>query len=255
MSEEKTITLKKDTLWKFGFVVLAIALVVSIFTGGFGIKMAGSSGTGTQQQNTGATQQQGVTAADLTPFTSNPNLYPSLGSSSAKNTVIEFADFQCPYCAMASGLPNWTSQYATQYGDLIGAAGKVETEAQSGSSVRFIFVPMSFLGNESVYAAEAGYCAAAQGKFWEMHDAIYGASTSPSEDTGKYSKANLEILAQGINGLNQATFKNCLESDQYSSQVQTAGAQASTAAQGTPTFYVNGKEVTASSATIQAALQ
>ncbi len=246
---EKSITISKSTLWKVGFVFLAVVLIASVWTGGFGLRGV-STGSTVQQQNTGATQKQAVT--DLSVFTNNPDLYPSLGPANSKNTVIEFLDFQCPFCAMASGLPSWISQYQTQYGDLMGSAGKVETMAKQGK-LRFIAIPMSFLGQESVYAAEAGYCANEQGKFWEMHDALFMAQTQ-GENNGKYNKDKLEIIAQGISGLDQSKFKSCLESDKYASAVQTAARQASTAASGTPTFFVNGKQVTPSGTAIQAAL-
>ncbi len=256
MSEEDTIHLKKDTVYKSVIGILAVLLVVSIVTGGFGF--GGSTGAvvnnGGATGNTGNTNNSAAGPVNLQPFTSNSELFPSLGPSNAKNTVIEFADFQCPYCALASGLPNWTSQYQSQYGDLINAAGNVEQMAKNGQ-LRFIFVPMSFLGQESVWAAQAGYCAANQGKFWQMHDAIYSASTGPQEDTGKYSIPNLEKIAAGISGIDTAKFNSCLENNDTLSQVQTAAAEASTAASGTPTFYVNGQQVTASGTAIQAAIK
>lgn len=183
-------------------------------------------------------------SADVGAFLNNPSLYPSLGPSDAKNVVIEFSDFQCPFCAIASGLPSWVGTATSQYGDLLGAAGKVEKMAQEGK-LKFVYVSMSFLGQESVYAAEAGLCANEQGKFWEMHDAIFTAQTQ-GENNGKYNKDNLEIIANGVSGLDQSKFKACLEGDKYLSAVQKINGEASKAAQGTPTFYVNGKQVSAS---------
>ncbi len=257
MEEEKTITLKKDSLWKGAVVILAIVLIASIFTAGFGIVKP----SGAVTQNTGAAQQQGNTSADLSVFTSNPDVYPSLGPDNAKNTVVEFADFQCPYCALASGLPSWASQYASQYGGLVGAAGSAEQAAQQGQ-IKFVFVTMNFLdnpsstnGTESTYAAEAGFCANDQGKFWQMHDAIYKASTGPTEDDGKYTKANLIKIAQGISGLDMTKFTNCLNSDADLSKVKEAASAASAIVQGTPTFYVNGQQVSPSWAAMQAAFK
>jgi protein-disulfide isomerase len=245
MSEEKTITLKKDTLWKSSVVILVILLAASLWTGGFGLRSTGSAVI-----DTGANQQQGV--VDLSVFTDNPDLFPSLGPGNAKDVVIEFSDFQCPYCAMVSGLPSWIQSYQSQYGDLIGSAGKIEAMAQQGK-LKFIYVPMSFLGQESVNAAEAGYCANEQGKFWEMHDAIFIAHTSKEND-GKYSIPNLEKIAQSVSTLDQAKFKSCLESGKYATSVEAAGSQASTAATGTPTFYVNGQKMSGSWKEISAAL-
>jgi len=247
--QEKTITLKKSDLWKYStFLLIAVLVVGGIFM--FTGKGNSTAGTGNAVANTGT----GNTApADVSAFLNNPSLYPSLGPSDAKTTVIEFSDFQCPFCGMASGLPSWTSQYATsQYADLMGAAGKVEQMAQQGK-LKFVYVSMSFLGQESVYAAEAGLCANEQKKFWEMHDAIFTAQTQ-GENTGKYSKDKLEIIAKDISGLDASKFNDCLEKDKYLSTVQQVGAQASTAAQGTPMFYVNGKQVSSSWNAIQAAI-
>ncbi len=255
MSE--TIQIKKDTFYKGSIVVLAVLLIISIFTGGFGF-----GGTGAAVQNNNAAAGAGTTAAagntatgDVTAITGNSNLFPSLGPSNAKATVIELADFQCPYCALASGLPSWVSQYQSQYGSLIGSAGNAEQAAQNGQ-IRFIFVPLSFLGQESVNAAQAAFCAENQGKFWQMHDAIYQASTGPTEDDGKYSIPNLEKIAAGVSGLDTAKFNSCLESNatlsevqQVMTTVQNAGFQIST-----PQFWVNGQQVQPSWSSIQAAI-
>lgn len=253
-SEAKTVTMKKSTLWGVGAFVLLVLLVVSVFTSGFGIMKPTGNAAANNNANAGATGATGNTNLDPSIFLSNSNLYPSLGPSNAKATVIEVGDFQCPYCAMASGLPSWTSTYASQYGDLVGSAGKAEQLAQQGK-IRFIFVPWSFLGQESIYAGEAAYCAGDQNKYFEMHDAIYTASNGPSEDTGKYTKANLTVIAQSVSGLDMTKFNNCLSSDtdlakiqQVTSDVKKSGVT------GTPMFFVNGKQVQASWAAIQAAI-
>jgi len=246
MSEENTITIKKDSLWKYAtFLLLAVVIVGVVL-----LVKGNTSGNG-NAVNTGGDTTGPV---DLSIFLNNPDLYPSLGPENADNVVIEFADFQCPYCALASGLPDWASGYQSQYGDLIGSAGYAEDQARKGN-LRFVYVTMSFLGQESVYAAEAAYCANEQGKFWEMHDGIFAASDGPSENDGKYSKENLKKIAQGIDGLDQSQFADCLDNDKYGTAVQTAGAQASTAASGTPTVYVNGVKTSPTTAAIQAALQ
>ena len=184
------------------------------------------------------------TEADVNVFLNDNSLYPSLGPKDATITVIEFSDFQCPFCAIASGLPSWISTAAAQYGDLLGAAQKIQNLAEQGK-LKFVYVSMSFLGKESVYAAEAGLCANEQGKFFEMHDAIFAAHDS-KENNGKYNKDKLEILAKGISGIDSVKFKTCLEEDKYLSAVQQIAQESSKFAQGTPTFYGNGKQVSAS---------
>jgi protein-disulfide isomerase len=255
--ESKTITIKRDSLWKGAVFVLLVLLVISMFTGGFGIGGNGSVTTNNNNANTntGTNSNSNTATGDTSVITANSNLYPELGPANAAHTVIEMADFQCPYCALASGLPNWTTQYASQYGDLIGSAKQMETLAQQGK-IRFIFVPLAFLGQESTYAAQAAFCAENQNKFWDMHDAIYAASDGPSEDTGKYSIANLEKIASGVSGLNQAKFKSCLENNetlaqvnQAMSDVQKAGFQIAT-----PQFFVDGKSVSASTSALTAAI-
>lgn len=243
--KEETLTIKKADLWKYStFVLIAVVVIGAI------LMFSGKSGGNTTDTgtNTGSPINMKV-------FTEDPSLYPSLGPDDATNVVIEFADFQCPYCAIASGLPTWAAQYKTQYGDLYDAAGQVEDLAKAGD-LRFIYVPWSFLGQESIFAAEAALCANEQGKFWEMHDAIFAASDGPSESTGKYSKANLEIIAKKVTGLDQAKLKSCLESDKYASSMSSiAQAAAASGVTGTPAFFVNGQKVASSWTAIQAALQ
>ncbi|MDP3966428.1 MAG: thioredoxin domain-containing protein [archaeon] len=249
MSE--TIQIQKDTFYKVTVAVLGVLLIISIFTGGFGV--GGNGGTNTNDG--GNNNNGGTTTTDVGAIINNPDLFPSIGPSDADVTVIELADYQCPYCALASGLPSWSSQYQSQYGDLIGSGGNASQMAEQGQ-IRFIYVPLSFLGEESTDASQAAYCAGDQEKYFEMHDAIFTASTGPTENDGKYSKANLKILAQSISGLDQTAFNSCLDSDKNKAKVQ----QATTAVQNagfqisTPQFWVNEQKVGASWTAIQAAI-
>ncbi|VVB70302.1 Thioredoxin [uncultured archaeon] len=215
---------------------------------------AANTGTTGQAQ---ATAQAAAKTADLS-FTSDAKLYPSEGSSNAKVTVTEFYDFQCPYCGMAYG-----KNYAAQYADLIGSEQKVRALEKSGD-VKFVFATLAFLGNESVTAAQAAFCAGEQGKFIEMHDAIFNAQT-PQEDSGKYSAANLSIIAKNVAGLDQAAFTKCFGSctvehasdcsyGQTLSQMNQNGFT-SAGVQGTPTFYVNNVQSSGSWTELKAKLQ
>ncbi len=237
MSDE--IKVKKSDLWKVATVILVVALVVVLITSG------GDKGT----PNANVTNDGKV---NLNGFIADSSVFPSLGPEDADTVVIEFSDFQCPYCALASGLPEFAQQYASQYPELIGSAKNIQDLAASGE-IRFIYVPMSFLGQESVYAAQAGLCANKQGLFWEMHDAIFEAHDG-KENNGKYSKDGLKTIASGISGLDTTAFNSCLDNDDTLSDVKKSASAASGVVSGTPSFFVNGKQVSASWSALSAAI-
>jgi len=255
MSDE--IKIKKSDVWKYAtFLLIAIVIVGGILV--FAHKSSSSKGAA----NSGTQPQQ---KADLGVFLNDAKLFPSLGPSNAKNVVVEFSDFQCIWCGLASGLPSWANtnttsktaqQMISQSGDMVGSIGKVENLAKQGS-LRFVYVPVSFFGAESTYAAEAGFCAANQDKFWQMHDLIFkNAGSDPQENTGKYSKKNLINLARSIQGLNIDTFSSCLNNDDTLNQVQTVLSDAQKfGIKGTPSVYVNGKSVSPTWSAIQSALK
>jgi protein-disulfide isomerase len=144
---------------------------------------------------------------------------PSLGSPKAKVTVVEFADFGCPFSAEENYV---VRALAKEFPD----------------TVRFIFrdFPLDELHPGATLAAQAGGCAADQGKFWEFHDAIFA---RPSELT----EEKLLGIAEGMD-LNADIFKTCLQSGKYTKEVQsdlTDGVNAGVV--GTPTFFVNGVKV------------
>ncbi|MBS3084317.1 thioredoxin domain-containing protein [Candidatus Pacearchaeota archaeon] len=177
----------------------------------------------------------------------NTSLFPSIGPENVK-TVIEFSDFQCPWCAIASGLPEWAKSAAEtnpNVAAVLGASENAKKLAKEGK-IKFIYVSMSFVGKESVNAAEAGLCANEQGKFWKMHDAIFSADSGPEENDGTFTKENLEIIAQNISGLDQTKLSNCLKSSKMLSNVQEISRIASKFVSSTPTFFVDGKQVSSS---------
>ena len=141
---------------------------------------------------------------------------PSLGNPEAKITVVEFADFGCPFSAEAHYV---VRALAREFPD----------------TVRFIYrdFPLDELHPGATLASEAGECAAEQGKFWEFHDQIYGHS-------GEFTQASLLGAAENA-GVNADTFKTCLQGGKYTAEVKTDltdGIKAG--AVGTPTFFVNG---------------
>jgi len=150
---------------------------------------------------------------------------PIKGKENAKVTIVEFADFQCPFCERF--FKDTESQLIKDYVD----SGKA----------KFAFRHYAFLGQESTWAAQASECANEQGKFWEMHDYLY--SHQGQENSGAFTKDKLAGFAQAL-GLKTDQFKTCLESDKYADKVKadfTEGQKAGV--NGTPATFVNGQLV------------
>lgn len=150
---------------------------------------------------------------------------PVLGAAGAQVTIVEFADFQCPFCGrfFRETLPKIKDNYI--------ATGKV----------KFFLNDFAFLGPESGRAAEAAKCAADQGKFWEYHDYLY--SHQSGENEGAFGDDHLKQFAQVV-GLKQQDFGTCLDSQKYQQAVrdETRRGQAS-GVSGTPTFFINGQKL------------
>lgn len=147
---------------------------------------------------------------------------PVLGRSDAPVTIIEFADFQCPFCK--------------QFQDAV--FPKIKSSYIDSGKVKFVFKNLAFLGQESLDAAESSKCAQDQGKFWEYHDLLY--ASQKAENSGDFSTAALKKFAGSV-GLDQAKFDQCLDTHAHQADV----AADADAAQGyginsTPTILVNG---------------
>lgn len=148
---------------------------------------------------------------------------PVLGDKNAKVTVVEFADFQCPFCERF-------------FKDV--EVNIIKDYVNTGK-VKFAFRHYAFLGQESTWAAEASECANEQGKFWEYHDYLY--SHQGPENSGAFAKDKLEDFAKQL-GLNSEQFNSCLETDKYAKAVAddlSAGQKAGV--QGTPATFINGQ--------------
>jgi protein-disulfide isomerase len=141
---------------------------------------------------------------------------PAQGPENAPITIVEFSDFQCPYC---SRLIPTLDQVKQQYGD----------------KVRIVFrqFPLNFHENAQK-AAEASLCANDQGKFWQMHDAMFQNQQALAVDALKAKAVELGMTAE--------TFNSCLDSGKYANQVQADMQEGSAAGvTGTPAMFVNGR--------------
>lgn len=105
--------------------------------------------------------------------------------------------------------------------------------------MRFGYVNYPFLGQESIWAAEAAECADEQGKFWEYHDFLF--ENWNGENQGTFSKENLKNLAADM-GLDTAKFNECMDTGRMEAIVQQDLAfSQGVGVSSTPTFAINGK--------------
>jgi protein-disulfide isomerase len=141
---------------------------------------------------------------------------PSRGPATAKVEVIEFSDFQCPYCERAYPV---VGQVLKAYGD----------------KIHFVYrnYPLSSHPNARP-AAEAAACAAEQGKFWEYHNRLF-------EHQDKLSDTDLKEAAVAI-GLDSGKFTTCVNTRKYQKDVEADITAANeVGVTGTPAFFVNGR--------------
>lgn len=146
-----------------------------------------------------------------------------MGDPNAPVKIIEYSDFQCPYCG------KFTLDTEQQLIDAYIATGKVYFEYHSFGV---------FIGAESGRAAEAAYCAGDQNKFWEMHDIIF--ANQNGENQGAFTDKRLTAFANKL-GLDMGKFNDCFTSGKYANQVQQDGAAGQQAGvKATPSFTING---------------
>ncbi|MBI4674808.1 MAG: DsbA family protein [Chloroflexi bacterium] len=146
-----------------------------------------------------------------------------LGNANARVMIVEYADFQCPFCGRhhQAVAPMLIKEYV--------GTGKAT----------YVYKHMAFLGNESVWAAVAAECAADQGKFWQYHDSLFDHQNG--ENQGAFAKDKLIAFGKALD-LEMTKFEKCVTGDETLARVQadTQEAQAN-GVSSTPTFFVNGK--------------
>ena len=138
------------------------------------------------------------------------------GDPKAPVTIVEFSDFQCPYCKNSqTTLKNILTKYS----------GRVK--------LAFLDFPLREIHPQAQTAAEAARCAGEQGKFWQFHDALFA-------DQSKLKESDLAAQARTL-GLNEKSFQTCLASGSYKPKVEAdlqEGSKVGVA--GTPGFFING---------------
>lgn len=165
--------------------------------------------------------------------------FPMRGKDNAPVTIIEFADFRCPFC----------ERFYTQ------TVKNILADYVNTGKVKYYFRSFAFLGPASTATHMAAECANEQGQFWKMHDWLYDHQADES-DTAYYSNENL-IKYAGQVGLNISKFTTCLNSNKYTAQINQDMSDGQAASvQGTPTIFINGKPLVGAQpyATVKAAI-
>ncbi len=140
----------------------------------------------------------------------------SQGSKDAKITLVEYGDYECPYCGKAYPIVK-------------------KIQAEMGDDLKFVFrnFPITQSHPHALHAAEAAEIAGKQGKFWEMHDALY-------ENQKALDDESLKKYAEKI-GLDAENFAADLENGTYEEKVRTDFMNGvESGVNGTPSFFING---------------
>ena len=138
------------------------------------------------------------------------------GPASAPVTLVEYGDYECPYCGQAYGIVK-------------------EVQRRLGDRLRFVFrnFPLTNAHPHAAHAAEAAEAAAAQGKFWEMHDYLY-------QHQRALDDPHLLQAAEHV-GLDVARFRQEMEAHTHAARVREdfmSGVRSDV--NGTPSFFING---------------
>ncbi len=141
---------------------------------------------------------------------------PALGPASAPVTLVEFSDFQCPFCARSEPV---LKQVREKYGDKV--------------QIVYRQFPLTSIHQYAFKAAEASLCAHEQGKFWPMHEALFA-------DQSHLTVADLKATAGRI-GLDRKKFDSCMDTGRAVEQVENDQRDGQRAGiNGTPSMFING---------------
>lgn len=150
---------------------------------------------------------------------------PVLGDASAPVTIVEFGDYQCPFCKRW----NETTKPA------------IERDMIEKGKASLIYIDFPIIGPDSVIVHAGSYCAQEQGLYWIYHDFMY--ASQGNENTGWASPENIKKLVSNIDGMDVELFGKCLDSKKYEKRVEDNKIIATkSGARSTPTFIIIGPD-------------
>ncbi|MEK6843868.1 MAG: DsbA family protein [Nanoarchaeota archaeon] len=226
-ANSEVITISKNSLWKYSTFLLAAILIVGAFV--FFTKGDSNSPTGRVIDNSGQ-QLPGQKAASV-----SIDDDAVLGDKNAPVEIIEFSDYQCPFCRKF-----WTETFS-----------QIKKDYIDTGKVKFVYrdFPLESIHPAALPAAIAAECAREKGgdkAYFEMHDKIFsegnildsGTANGPVTKTAQFGNAELKKWAKDLG----YDISSCLDNKKYEQEVSKDMADGSAAGvSGTPAFFVNGK--------------
>jgi protein-disulfide isomerase len=148
---------------------------------------------------------------------------PVLGSPSAPVTIVEFGDYQCPFCK------RWNTN----------TKPPIEENFIETGKAKLVYVDLAIIGRDSIKAHAGSYCADEQGLYWQYHDYMY--ANQGHENNGWTNSNNLKSLVSGLDGIDTDLFAQCLDSGKYEQRVRdNTNIAKSAGASSTPSFIIIG---------------
>jgi protein-disulfide isomerase len=221
--KEDTITIKRSQVYA---ALLPVMLVIGVLGGLLAGYLLWGRNSGTNPLAAADNGKPAATQKVVVTPTSKPVRYtvpagdaPALGPANAPVTIIEFSDFECPFCQ------KWQQEV---YPKLM---------ANYADKVRFVFRNFPLSGHSSaIPAAEASLCANEQSQFWAYHDKLF--SLQYPLETASYPKYASDL------GLDLVKFNDCMSTHRYLAKIQSDVDFASKlGVDQTPTFFINGLAV------------
>ena len=223
--EQETLQQNKNNL----SVPIAIVIAGALIAGAVFLSNGKNSGATTANNSGNQVQAQPAGNQPTGPVDVSADDDAVLGDPNAPVTLIEFSDFQCPFCRKfyTDTLPQIKKEYI-----LTGKAKLVYRD-----------FPLVQIHPGATPAAEGAECAKEQGKFWKMHDAIFDEQEKQGLGTVQFTADDVKKWAGKI-GLNTSKFNQCLDSRKYKQEVEKDLADGAAAGvNGTPATFINGRLV------------
>ncbi|MCZ2076993.1 MAG: hypothetical protein DCC59_06350 [Chloroflexi bacterium] len=211
---EDTITFKRTHFYS---ILVVVAFAIGILTGYFVWGRSPASARAAANNPSAAQIPAATQAPRYVRYDIATDGFPSIGPADAPIVIVEFSDFQCPFCKRFQD--ETFKQLMAAY------PGKI----------RFVYrhLPLTSIHPEAFPAAEASMCANEQNAFWPFHDKIF-------ENQNKLGSDLYLQIASGLN-LDTSAFEECVNANKYKDLVQTDSDFAlGLGVQSTPTFFING---------------